>query len=143
MGRAMTCYFDRMHARVNAARLLSERERWPVLAEIERELAWDTTIAAELLPLEAVACRDAIHRTIVRWGTTGESLPLDPATLTCRFPDLGDDPDGEFAERLDQLCWDLHTVFHDVARLGGSDEPSAPLRALYARGEARREDMLR
>ena len=46
---------------------------------------------------------------------------------------------------INSLVWDLHTVFHEVAKRhldNFSDDPRTPLRVVYARGEERREQMV-
>lgn len=80
------------------------------LAEIEGELVRDVTVRV-MFPDFPEDLREAIHRTVLRYGVT-------------MIPDLAYPADFEtFQEhqaRLHTLSGDLHTIFHEVARTEAS-----------------------
>lgn len=102
------------------------------LAEIEGELVRDVTVRV-MFPDFPEDLREAIHRTVLRYGVT-------------MIPDLAYPADFEtFQEhqaRLHTLSGDLHTIFHDAAHRGFSDQPQMGVWKLYAEGEAQREQMV-
>jgi hypothetical protein len=56
------------------------------------------------------------------------------------------DTPAQHLELINRMCWDLHTIFHEVVRrniYGFSDDPTMPVRVLYAQGEEVRENMAR
>lgn len=130
----MTAYFDAKHEQVSA--ILKEGEAgYRKIAALEAELVWDVTLASEA-PGFPEDLRDEINKLVLKYGA--ESLPVN-AKGADYFSFEG------HCAGINSLVWDLHTVFHDVAKRhldGFSDDPRTPLRIIYARGEERREQMV-
>jgi hypothetical protein len=135
----MTAYFDQRHEEVNALKAIDPEahpEVYRKLVELEAAIVWDVTLAAEM-PGFPENLRDQVHRLVLKYGT--ETQPVNAVAAPSYF-DFDDHCDA-----INHLVWDLHTVFHEVAKLhldGFGDDPRTPLRIIYARGEERRENMV-
>ena len=134
----MSGYFDDWDSRLAQAATTVVDDRGVIGWEaLEEQLVWDVTLAAES-PGFPDDLRDAIHAAIVEHAV--QARPLNHATN----PRV-DEREDVFRE-LGRLSFELHSIFHEVANrnlVGFSDSPLAPLRVLFARGEARREDLAR
>lgn len=133
----MTAYFDSTHSKIRDIVSRADVDLWEKAKAfdiVEEALVFDCTIAAEW-PGFPEDLRDVIHKIVVKLGLA--SLPINmlrPCMETVE----------DHGERLHKLCWDLHTAFHEVAYRqleGFSDDPRFPVRALYAVGEERRENL--
>ena len=134
----MTAYFDDAHTRLQGlleADLRGGPTTYSAIEEWEQKLVFDVTVCAEW-PGCPEDIRDCIHETVLRHG-----LNTQPICAEVEQPNT----EAAFADRLHKLVWDLHSVFHDLARRGVpgfSDSPTTPLRAIYAQGDARRTKVL-
>lgn len=124
----MTAYFDNMTERLVQIQEGLQKDGFRamnLLRHWERLLVNDVLVATQLgLPEEIVA---QIHKVILKHGV--ESLPPDIKPLELETFQ-------EHLHHMDRLVFDLHTVFHNLARNHGqSDSPRAPLRGLLSRAE--------
>jgi len=105
-----------------------------LLDKVEETLVFDCTVAAEWPGFPEVL-RDQVHAAIVARAIS--CLPINAKVRP--FIDTLE----QQVDRLHALCWDLHTIFHDVSQHPGfSDDPRSPLRALFTLGEERREELV-
>jgi hypothetical protein len=142
----MTAYFDSRHEEINklaandinTAGVQGAYDLMRRLVELESAIVWDVTIAAEM-PGFPEDLRDQVHRVVLKYGT--ETLPVNmPPGTGAQYDEFPDHCRG-----LNSMVWDLHTIFHEVAKLqlgGFSDDPRCPLRIIYSRGDERREQMV-
>lgn len=130
----MSAYFDGIDAEIAAVgRLEDPYAQSRVLEAVEGKLVTDVTVCA-MFPGFPLDLRKRIHEVVLRDGVY--NLPVN-----AKLPEI--DTVEEHRARLFRMSFDLHTVFHDVLSLAGHpDDPRAPLRALYARGEAEREQLV-
>ncbi len=139
----MTAYFDSKHedlaklAAVDITALVGEdvSTHYRKLVELEGLIVWDVTLATEM-PGFPEDLREQVHKLVLKYGT--ETQPVN--SHGPEYEEFADHCKG-----INSLVWDLHTVFHEVAKRqldGFSDDPRTPLRILYARGEEHREQMV-
>jgi hypothetical protein len=135
----MTNYFDSRHEELRRveeaikARPEAVSEHATAIEAIDAVVVWDVTIAAEL-PGFPDDLRLQVHNVVLKY--TAACQPVNSKNL----PDYESIED--HARAIHKMIWDLHTVFHEVAERklqGFSDDPRAPLCALYTRGEKERE----
>ncbi len=167
----MTAYFDRFESDVaNAGRapVLSRWQRacmtvarwlspvplprpvatWDALYALDERIVRDVSIAvimptvparggAEVRPACPVAYADRVHRLILRYSVA--------AQCGGRHEGGADyESDEEYRAGLLRLSWDLHSVFHDLARLDDwvyGDGPMLVLGCLETDAEQAREDI--
>lgn len=135
----MTSYFDSRHEELRkveeSIRTTPEamREHAAAIETIDSGVVWDVTLAAEM-PGFPEDLRLQVHNIVLKY------------TAACQPINSKNRPDYESIEdhtrSIHEMIWDLHTVFHGVAERklqGFSDDPRAPLRVIYARGEEERE----
>lgn len=130
----MTAYFDGMGARIDATK--TQGDTTPAvdaLREIERQMVYDCLLATTF-PGFPEEVREQIDLAIRVHG-------ID------QRPDL--DPPADFETiiehraQLDRLQFDLHSAFHELARLrlpGFSDDPRVPPWAAVSAAKERQED---
>lgn len=135
----MTSYFDGRHEELRKveeaikARPEAVSEHAAAIEAIDAGVVWDVTLAAEM-PVFPEDLRLRVHNVVLKY--TAACQPVNSKNL----PDYESIED--YARDIHKMIWDLHTVFHDVASRklqGFSDDPRAPLRVIYARGEEERE----
>jgi hypothetical protein len=142
----MTIYFDSRHEELRKveeaikARPEAVNEHVAAIEAIDAGIVWDVTLAAEM-PGFPDDLRLQVHDAVLK------------STVACQPVNSKNLPDYESIEDraraihgmiwdLHTMIWDLHTIFHDVASRksqGFSDDPRAPLRTIYARGEEERK----
>jgi hypothetical protein len=136
----MTAYFDEMHKRIheldgNAARA------WELFGIVENDLVRDVSVASEF-PDFPEDLRLRINQLVLKHCVQALPVNAPPAD----FAEMS-----TYTDRLQRLCWDLHTVFHDLVyraaedetlRAWFSDDPRQPLRVLLCRSEERREQLV-
>lgn len=137
----MTAYFDSKHEQLRRFDITRD-DVWRPIEEFELRLVWDVTLAAEW-PGMPEDLRDAIHQCVLKYGIASQPLIEVDGDLRQRS---GPSPDTlqEHVDLLHRFIWDLHSIFHEVAKRnpdGFSDSPEAPLRCLFSQGETRREAM--
>lgn len=135
----MTAYFDAKHTelrKVGEALIAKESlENHKALEEFESTLVYDVSVASEM-PDFPVDLRNRINRLVLKHGIA--SQPVNG-----KGPEI--ETIEEHIETLHKLVWDLHTIFHDLAKknlVGFSDDPRMPLRVLFGQSEARREALV-
>jgi hypothetical protein len=142
----MTSYFDSAHER---ARKLAERAKisedsydYEVLKELdemEARAIHDCKLVAAL-PMMPEEMRDTILLTIARFS----SSPIEYVDRS-----HNDNSDDDRFRRYHDLVWNLHTVFHDVGRLGKqgewwwSDNPASNIRGWAERHDDRMIELMR
>jgi len=129
----MTGYFDDVHMKINVTP--DEFESARELDSIEEKLVFDCTVCA-MLPEFPVDMGLRVHQVVMARGVC--MLPVNAGQ-----PEI--DTVQQHKDRIHDLCGDLHTVFHDLCRMSlvnFSDDPTFPLRVLYAKGEGVREEMV-
>lgn len=137
----MTAYFDNMHTRIHEAakapyeNMDMETGLYPLEAA-EHKLVFDCTVAAMMVGFPE-DLRAAVHRAVLQDGLG--ALPVNAVPRR----DPGDPK--QHGQILSDLCWNLHSIFHEVAERripGFNDSTLTPLHSLYARGEEEREGMI-
>jgi hypothetical protein len=132
----MTAYFDQVHDEFNALDPNNISAFCKGIDQIEERLVFDCSVCAQW-PGFPEDLRQRVHETILKYGSA--TLPMD-------FP-RGFDTAEEQLESMHKLCFDLHSIFHDLLNRGldgpWSDDPRMPLRALYAQCEEVREQLAR
>ncbi len=126
----MTAYFDEVFARIHRVPQ-GDAGASEALAVIERDVVRDVSVCSLLpnFPAQMVA---RLHQTVAAWSFATREDELPPVDL---------ESVGAAAERLAMLVDGLHTVFHEVARLGVpgfTDDPTSPVRALANRASGAR-----
>jgi len=128
----MTAYFDNMGTKLGAI----ERELdFDGIREWELTLVHDCTVAA-MMPGFPEDIKREIHLTVLEHGVF--SLPVNA-------PEKDFESFYDHVRFMNQLQFDLHTHFHDVARLRlgrFTDDPRVPLMCIYAVGEEEREELV-
>jgi hypothetical protein len=139
----VTAYFDQKHSEARRveeaiAACADVGPTWiraaKELEAIDRAVIWDVSICAEMPDFPA-DLREGIHKTILAKSVEGQ--PLNAKGLD--FESIADR-----VKLLQDLIWELHSMFHELANMrleGFSDDPRAPLYALYASGEELREKL--
>jgi hypothetical protein len=143
----MTSYFDSAHERarklVESAPQLSEGnysyEVIRALEEMEAKVILDCKLVAAL-PIMPETHRDAILLVIARYA----EQPIEYIDRS-----HNDNSDSDRLRRYNDLVWHLHTVFHEVGRLGKigdwwwSDNPSSNIRGWAERHDDRMIALMR
>lgn len=137
----MTYYFDEKGSRLHAIRKLLGSESYTAeahdaLRKLDAEVVWDVTLCVESpdFPLDL---REAVHKKILEHSVEGQPIGS-------KYADYD-----EFVDQLDgigTMLWELHTIFHELAERRiplFSDDPRAPLRCQFSRGEEQRENIAR
>jgi hypothetical protein len=127
----MTMYFDDFQEKLSDI----DPEDFRLLIDIENDLVMDCTICAQM-PGFPSDLKVRIHKIVLKYGI--HNLPLNAPPRDFEFS-------WEHMDLLRSMGSDLHSVFHDVARLEldrFSDSPKMPLMALYTDGEIVREQMI-
>lgn len=139
----MTAYFDSVGAELNAiARHLVanvppesyEHATQEKLQEIENRVVFDVTLCAEWegCPEDI---RDAIHRNVLRFSPEAQPPGV-------HGPDYEDQQ--SYVRGVSQMCSNFHDIFHALAHRhleAFSDNPKAPVRGLFGKGDDRRTRM--
>lgn len=128
----MTAYFDDLSQEV--ARLDADTQGYDKIREIEYRLVHDVNVCVQMggFPLDLQRAVDVLVLT--------KGIYTQPSCLP-----PGDAEDfADHKRKLINLSESLHTVFHNVARLGlerFSDSPTTPVRCMAADSENRQDDM--
>lgn len=132
----MTTYFDQKHEELRIIEELGQEKGSRQLADFDAAIVWDLTLAAEF-PGFPVDLRFRVHKLILQYST--ECQPVNAK----EHPDY--DGWDEHCRALNKFVWDAHSIFHDVVQRnipGFTDDPRAPLRAVFTRGEEYREQLV-
>jgi len=134
----MTYYFDECHNRIRTASLLPHNEAMDAFSEIEQNLVRDCGIALEIpVPLPDTY-RDRFDALVFQYGV--ETRPVNAPKIT--WPE-DESEDGTvviewYAKRLHDLCWHLHTLWHEIAEAERiSDNPTSRLLDVWCDVEER------
>lgn len=132
----MTAYFDEFAKKLNNLRVNAPGD-WNGLEKLESRLVRDVSVMAES-PGFPPDLREAIHKTILAHAVTCQ--PLLPDLRTRENPRRYDTDQWVYTE-LGMLESELHTIFHQLARLeaGFSDSPLQYVNSLAGSGEEYRE----
>jgi len=129
----VTAYFDDTHERISSVG--DGFECATELDAIEEKLVFDCTVCAMFSDVPN-KIREEVHQIVLRRGNA--MLPLNAPGAVIETVQ-------EHKQLLHDLCWDLHTTFHDLCKCGIdrlSDDPRMPLWCLYADGEGEREELV-
>lgn len=137
----MTAYFDQVGDRIQQVwgQPGAPFSNYEEIEAVEMDMVRDCLVCSEM-PGFPVDFRNQLHHAILRHGV--RSLPINAPE-----PDI--DP-LEHKRRLQCLCSDLHTIFHQVVRWASedplnrpfSDDPRTPIQALFVQADNRLEELV-
>lgn len=121
----MSSYFDEKGRELDA--IQNTAEGWDAIRTFEISLVFDISVCA-MFP--DFPCRAEVQDTILRFGVYSLPDNAPPADFET-FDD--------HVRRMSSLLYDLHSIFHEVARHDGwIDSPKYPLRLLAMRAHEER-----
>lgn len=119
----MSSYFDAFDRDLDAVNLAAGGSQ--ALEDLETRLVQDVSLCSQMRGFPE-SFRVPLHRVIARWSVF---------TRESELPDHPYETDEEFRESIGKMSRDLHSLFHDLARLGlpgFTDNPLAPVRNILS-----------
>lgn len=133
----VTAYFDETHEIIREA-FGKGYDGYREQEQVECKLVFDCIVCSEM-PGFPPELRERIHKVVLEKGARSQPIGAPGP----EFESLE-----QHHDLIQSLCFDLHTIFHDVAMWARdnnapfSDDPRMPLWVLYARGEEVMESLV-